>query len=237
VIKFSEMADPVNTAPEESVAAQVHQRLRLALMRSRFHPGEKLKLRVLAEEMGVSSMPVRAALSRLVSEGALEQVDRRSVRVPVLSDARLREVAELRMDLEGKAASRAAELATPEQVDALAAIHAEMSDDRVSGRMEEMMVANERFHRELCSLAGMPVLARIIEGLWLQCGPLNAGIKQIRFLHQPEEHPHHDVIRALRQRDGALARLAIQRDISVYADAMLRRLPAINAARPKLDVA
>lgn len=237
MIKFPEMADHVNTAPEESVAAQVHQRLRLALMRSRFHPGEKLKLRNLAEEMGVSSMPVRAALSRLVSEGALEQLDRRSVRVPVLSDARLREVAELRMDLEGKAASRAAELATPEQVDALAAIHAGMSEDRVSGRMEEMMVANERFHRTLCAMAGMPVLARIIEGLWLQCGPLNAGIKQIRFLHRPEEHPHHDVIRALREGDGALARLAIQRDISVYADAMLRRLPAINAARPKLDVA
>lgn len=231
------MADPVNTAPEESVAAQVHQRLRLALMRSRFRPGEKLKLRVLAEEMGVSSMPVRAALTRLVSEGALEQIDRRSVRVPVLSDARLREVVELRMDLEGKAASRAAERATPSEIETLAAIHAEMSEDRVSGRMEEMMVANERFHRTLWSMAEMPVLFRIIEGLWLQCGPLSAGLKDIRFLHQPEEHPHHEVIRALRQRDGALARLAIQRDISVYADALLRRLPAINAARPKLDVA
>lgn len=206
-------------------------------MRSRFHPGEKLKLRVLAEEMGVSSMPVRAALTRLVSEGALEQLDRRSVRVPILSDARLREVAELRMDLEGKAATRAAERATPEQVDALAAIHAGMRDDRVCGRMEEMMVANERFHRALSSMAGMPVLSRIIEGLWLQCGPLNAGIKEIRFLHHPDEHPHHDVIRALRARDGALARLAIQRDISVYADALLRRLPAINAAGPKLDEA
>ncbi|WP_421989103.1 GntR family transcriptional regulator [Roseococcus sp.] len=231
------MGVPVNTSPEESVAAQVHHRLRLALMRSRFHPGEKLKLRVLAEEMGVSSMPVRAALTRLISEGALEQLDRRSVRVPILSDARLREVAELRMDLEGKAATRAAERATPEQVDALAAIHAGMRDDRVCGRMEEMMVANERFHRALSSMAEMPVLSRIIEGLWLQCGPLNAGIKEIRFLHHPDEHPHHDVIRALRARDGALARLAIQRDISVYADALLRRLPAINAAGPKLDEA
>ncbi len=225
------MIAPVNLASEESVAAQVHHRLRLALMRSRFRPGEKLKLRVLAEEMGVSSMPVRAALARLVTEGALEQVDRRSVRVPVLSDARLREVVELRLDLEGKAASRAAERATPPQIDALAALHAEMTELRLAGRMEEMMEANERFHRTLWSLAEMPVLARIIEGLWLQCGPLNAGLKAIRFLHQPEEHPHHEVIRALRLQDGALARLAIQRDISVYADALLRRLPALNAAR------
>lgn len=231
------MSEPVNTSQEESVAAQVHHRLRQALMRSRFRPGEKLKLRVLAEEMGVSAMPVRAALARLVSEGALEQVDRRSVRVPVLSDARLREVVELRIDLEGKAASRAAEHATPSDIQALSDIHAAMTEARMAGDMEAMMQTNERFHMALCNLACMPVLARIIEGLWLQCGPLNAGLKQVRFLHQPEEHPHHEVIRALHRQDGALARLAIQRDISVYADALLRRLPAINAAAPRLDVA
>lgn len=231
------MSVGVNTSLDESVAAQVHQRLRLALMRSRFRPGEKLKLRVLAEELGVSAMPVRAALARLVSEGALEQADRRSVRVPTLSDARLREVVDLRIDLEGKAASRAAERATPADVEALAAIHAEMTEARMDGRMEAMMQSNERFHMALCALAGMPVLARIVEGLWLQCGPLNAGLMQVRFLHQPEDHPHHEVIRALRRQDSALARLAIQRDISVYADALLRRLPAINAAANRLDVA
>ncbi len=195
------------------MAAQVHGRLRLALMRSRFLPGEKLTLRALGEELGVSATPIRAALARLVSEGALEQHDRRSVRVPTLSDARFREVVELRMDLEGKAAAR------------------------LDGRAEAMMLENERFHMALCTLAGMPVLQRMVEGLWLQCGPLNAGLKSIRFLHQPEEHPHHDVIRALGQGDGALARLAVQRDIAVYADALLRRLPVMNAARRTVDAA
>lgn len=225
------MPAPVNTPPEDSVAAQVHGRLRLALMRSRFRPGEKLTLRALGEELGVSATPIRAALARLVSEGALEQHDRRSVRVPTLSDARFREVVELRMDLEGKAASRAAERAGPAEIAALEAIHAAMTAARLEGRMEAMMLENERFHMALCALAGMPVLRRMVEGLWLQCGPLNAGLKSIRFLHQPEEHPHHEVIRALHRGDGALARLAVQRDISVYADALLRRLPAINAAR------
>jgi DNA-binding GntR family transcriptional regulator len=206
-------------------------------MRSRFGPGEKLKLRVLAAELGVSATPIRAALARLVTEGALEQLDRRSVRVPVLTDARLREVVELRLDLEGKAASRAAERATAADVAALEAIHAGMSAARVEGRMEAMMRENERFHMSLCALAGMPVLLRLVEGLWLQCGPLNAVLKSVRFLHQPEEHPHHDVIRALRRGDGALARLAIQRDISVYADALLRRLPAMDAARTAVDAA
>lgn len=220
------------TRPEgnERVAMRVHHWLRLELMRSRFRPGEKLKLRNLAEELGVSLTPVREALARLVSENALEQIDHRSARVPVLSDERLREVCELRIDLEGKAAERAAERAGPADADRLATIHARMTEARLEGRMQDMMIENERFHMATCALAEMPVLLRIVEGLWLQCGPLNFALKQMRFLHRPEEHPHNAVIRAMRERDPTLARLAIQRDISVYSDALLRRLPEINAA-------
>lgn len=220
------------TRPEgqERVAMRVHHWLRRELMRSRFRPGEKLKLRNLAEELGVSPTPVREALGRLVSENALEQIDHRSARVPVLSDERLREVCELRIDLEGKAAERAAERATPADADHLAAIHARMTEARLEARMQDMTIENERFHMATCALAEMPVLLRIVEGLWLQCGPLNFALKQMRFLHRPEEHPHNAVIRAMRERDPTLARLAIQRDISVYSDALLRRLPEINAA-------
>lgn len=220
------------TRPEgqERVAMRVHHWLRRELMRSRFRPGEKLKLRNLAEELGVSPTPVREALGRLVSENALEQIDHRSARVPVLSDERLREVCELRIDLEGKAAERAAERATPADADHLAAIHARMTEARLEARMQDMMIENERFHMATCALAEMPVLLRIVEGLWLQCGPLNFALKQMRFLHRPEEHPHNAVIRAMRERDPTLARLAVQRDISVYSDALLRRLPEINAA-------
>jgi hypothetical protein len=72
---------------------------------------------------------------------------------------------------------------------------------------------------------------------WRQYGPFNARLMQRRFLHQPEDHPHHEVIRALCRGEGSLARHDVQRDISVYADALLRRLPAINAATPPLDAA
>lgn len=212
----------------ERVAIRVHHWLRTELMRSRFRPGEKLKLRTLAEELGVSLTPVREALARLVSENALEQIDHRSARVPVLSDERLREVCELRIDLEGKAAERAAERASPADADRLAAIHARMTEARLEGRMQDMMIENERFHMATCALADMPVLLRIVEGLWLQCGPLNFALKQMRFLHKPEEHPHNAVIRAMRECDPTLARLAMQRDIAVYSDALLRRLPEIN---------
>ncbi len=53
-------------------------------------------------------MPVREAVSRLASDGALEVAPNRALRVPILSASAFRELAETRMAVEGMAASRAA---------------------------------------------------------------------------------------------------------------------------------
>lgn len=74
----------------ERVAGRAHHWLRRTLTRSRFRPGGKLKLRRLAEELGVSLTPVRKAIARLGSERALEQLDHRSARVPPFCVARPR---------------------------------------------------------------------------------------------------------------------------------------------------
>ncbi|MFT4144166.1 MAG: GntR family transcriptional regulator, partial [Mobilitalea sp.] len=92
----------------DSLNGQAYARLCRDLKAGRFAPGEKLKLRDLAAEMGISPTPVREALARLISEQALEQVGHHSVRVPVMDEERFAEVRELRLVLEGRAAARAA---------------------------------------------------------------------------------------------------------------------------------
>ena len=47
-----------------------------------FDAGEMLRIQDLAETLQTSTMPVREALGRLVSEQALEALPNRSVRVP-----------------------------------------------------------------------------------------------------------------------------------------------------------
>ncbi len=217
-------------AAAENVAARVYQQLRRELMRSRFRPAEKLKLRDLALRFGVSPTPVREALARLVSENGLEQFDHRSVRVPLLTEERCREILELRAELEGRAAERAAERAAPADADALADIHARMVLAGIEERPRDLLAENECFHMAVCEAAGQPVLKRIIEGLWLQCGPLQAGLALVRARQPRDKHPHLEVIRAFRQRDGALARLAMQRDVALYAEELIRRLPELNSS-------
>ena len=58
----------------DNLQEQLYQNLRAALLAGTFKPGERLKIRDLAAAWGTSPMPVRAALLRLVAEGALLRV-------------------------------------------------------------------------------------------------------------------------------------------------------------------
>ena len=170
----------------DSLNGQAYARLCRDLKAGRFAPGEKLKLRDLAAEMGISPTPVREALARLISEQALEQVGHHSVRVPVMDEARFAEVCELRLLLEGRAAAHAADHATAADVRRLEALHEDMAAQRESGDAAAELLAAERFHMEVYALARMPVLQRMVEGLWLQCGPLMRAL-QTHALAQPRK--------------------------------------------------
>ena len=50
---------------------RTYQELKTAIMSGKFMPGEKLTVRGLSEELGVSAMPARAAILRLAAEKAL----------------------------------------------------------------------------------------------------------------------------------------------------------------------
>lgn len=218
----------------DSLNGQAYARLCRDLKAGRFAPGEKLKLRDLAAEMGISPTPVREALARLISEQALEQVGHHSVRVPLMDEERFAEVRELRLLLEGRAAAHAAEHATSGDVQRLEALHVQMAEHRDAGDLAGELLASERFHMALYALAGMPVLARMVEGLWLQCGPLMRAL-QTHPLGQPRrQHPHHQVLRGLRKRDGEVARRGIEDEIERTTAPLLAYLrERSGAAQPQ----
>lgn len=197
----------------ESLNGQAYERLCRDLKAGRFAPGEKLKLRDLAHEMGISPTPVREALARLISEQALEQVGHHSVRVPIMDEERFGEVRELRLVLEGQAAARAALRATGADVQRLEAIHERMAALREAGDDAAAREQAELFHIGVYQLARMPVLLRMVEGLWLQCGPLMKALERHAMGKPRKQHPHLAVLRGLRRADPELARQGIQEEL------------------------
>ena len=230
-----------NHLARESFNIQAYGRLCRDLNAGRFAPGEKLKLRDLAAEMGISPTPVREALARLIAEQALEQIGHHSVCVPELTEERFSEVRDLRLMLEGQAAARAAVHATPKDVARLEAMHQQMAALRERSDTVAARFMAERFHMSLYQLARMPVLLRMVEGLWLQCGPLMNALETHAIAKPRTQHPHLLVLRGLRRGDGEMARQGIHEEVERMTGAILAYLheqagttpPGSTTGRPR----
>lgn len=208
----------------DNLQEQLYQRIREGLLVGRFQPGERLKIRDLAAEWGTSPMPVRAALQRLVAEGALEGEQQRSVRVPAMTRERYQHIFQVRMGLEGLAV----ELATPRlsaaDLEALRG-HVARMDVAIEQRdVQTYLDANSRFHLQLYGACGNPVLLRSIESLWLQIGPFFNRLFTGADLSLRLNDFHEEAFTAIEASDALAARQAMEQDLQYFARFLLNLL-------------
>jgi DNA-binding GntR family transcriptional regulator len=198
----------------ETVQERIYAELKTLLMQGRFQPGQALKIADLAAVFGTSHQPVREAIRQLVAERALEAAANRSARVPEWDRARLDDLRKARLAIEGLAAEMAAARATGADVARLARIlDAEIAADDAA-RVEASVAQNREFHFTLYRLSGSAVLMPIIESLWLQFGPYIRRSAEFFDGREGRGAKHHtEALRALKRRDPALVRRAIERDI------------------------
>lgn len=201
-----------------TISDSVYADIKALLLSGRIPPGEKLTLRGLAEVTGTSPMPIRDAVRRLVTEGALEMRPNRTLRVPLPTLDAFREIVKVRCSLEGLAAQEAAarmDNATLKTVrEHLARFAAE--GQRRNPVLTVVVESNRLAHFTVYEAAGMPLLVNMIEGLWARVAPVFAYSMshQTRDVRSWEAFDHHKrLLQALRQRDGVLARQAVVSDI------------------------
>ena len=206
----------------QTLARRVYARLRGQLISGALAPGQKLSLRSVAERLGVSMMPVREAVSKLVADEALEVLPNRAVRVPVLSLDKFRELTLIRVAIEGFAAGRAALMRSPSQLASMrrhdAAYRRQCGRPRPN--VEAAVRANQALHFAVYGAAGLPSLVPIIEGLWLRIGPvLNLDIRSQTDLLRPgaAERCHAQLVAAIDATDSERARAALEADIRAAA--------------------
>jgi DNA-binding GntR family transcriptional regulator len=202
-------ADAPARAP---VHDQVYEAIRAGLIDGRFVPGRSVTLRGLASTLGVSPMPVRAAVTRLVAEGALALTPTRRVCVPAMTAGRFDELVRVRILLEGEAAERACAAIDAATLERIAAhderLEACLAADDASGYMS----ANHAFHFAIYGAAPSTVLVPLIETLWLQFGPfMRLVYEQLDMTTLVDQHER--AIQAIRRGDARELRAAIETDI------------------------
>jgi DNA-binding GntR family transcriptional regulator len=178
-------------------------------------------------------MPVREAVQRLAAEGALVVRPQSGARVPLMTRGRFAELTTIRIALEGMAAARAAKTASALELGQIEHHLARLQASAARKRADPIVVirANQRLHFAIYRSARMPVLLSLIEGLWLQIGPvLNLDLQSSsERLAKLAAHEHHALLVAsLARRDAKGARRGLVGDIESAAAHILSlgRLPA-----------
>jgi GntR family transcriptional regulator of vanillate catabolism len=153
---------------ELSRIEQTVLKMREALLRGDFRPGERISEVPLAARLGVSRTPLRLALQRLAHEGILRTLPGRGFAAGEFTLEDIWDAIEIRGVLEGTAARLAAErLSGPSELKKLSAFCRAM-ESLVPMSLENFvryLELNQAFHRELWNLAKSPMLIRAIEGV------------------------------------------------------------------------
>ena len=144
----------------------VFERLHDAIIDGRLKAGQWLRQETLAQELGVSQMPVREALKRLVAEGLSVRIPYKGVKVVEFSPEDIVDICTVRLVLEGLAVRLATHLITDEQLKWLKENLREQegytSQDQIARRRQ----LNTEFHLSICQASGRRYLVRLLEMLW-----------------------------------------------------------------------
>jgi len=151
----------------KTIAAQVAERIILAIANGEQQPGERLTEGDLAEAMNVSRVPAREALLYLQSIGIVVPLQRRGLRIVDFSPGQALDVREVRMGLEGVAIKKAMALVrrNPERIARLDQILELMQERFETGDAILLAQCDVEFHREIMRLSSNALLEKFWEGL------------------------------------------------------------------------
>ena len=140
----------------KTIASAALDELRRRILDGHYEAGMPLRQDALAEEFGVSRIPVREALFQLEAEGLVRILPHRGAVVSELSAEEVQDIFELRASLEPRLLRLSAPLLQP---DDLADLHAQLQEygvELAAGHVGRWGELNTAFHLRLYARSGRP---------------------------------------------------------------------------------
>ncbi len=203
---------------------QVYQTLKSQIMFGELVPGQPVTIQGLTDSLGVGMTPVREAIRRLISDGALVFQGNRRVSVPLLTSGDVEQMIFARISIESELSKRATANMSNADIDNLERIDRRLDRTIADGDVSGYLHLNHTFHETLYSFADAPILRDLAERLWLRFGP-SLRVVCGRFGTQSLPDRHKDIITALRAKDAQMVAKATAQDIEqgmeLMADALI----------------
>ena len=155
----------LQTGSIRTASAAAADAIRTAILEGELAPGDRLKEREIAQQLGISSTPVREALQSLDAEGLIELVPNRGATVRSYDEETLEELYRLRALLEGHAAGQAAERITEAQLALLEESNERFAKLRTDDDLRSLVRENLVFHSLIIEAAGGAKLAELVQNV------------------------------------------------------------------------
>ncbi|WP_253377071.1 GntR family transcriptional regulator [unidentified bacterial endosymbiont] len=214
--------DHLEKAQRISLTMQVEISLKGALITGSLKPGARLITKEIADKLGTSITPVREALLRLVSAGALHATPAQAFLVPEVTLDRYNEINAIRKQLEPMAVAAACRHMSESKLAILRELSDAFHQAMHNGNVQQALQSNRTFRFTLYQYAEMPTLSALIEQLWVRIGPC------INYLHERGSDiitlPYHyaELLSALERKDADASQKAINKLID-EANLLLRK--------------
>lgn len=140
----------------------VHRALRMAILSGKFAVNEKLNERQLAEELGVSTTPLKEALRLLESEGLVSTLPRRGV-VVLYSRTWAEEMILARAALESMISRLAAQRVSDSGAKGLRETADAMAVASETANVDDLISLNEVFHEQIHVASQCSYMGRLID--------------------------------------------------------------------------
>ncbi|MFY9180187.1 MAG: GntR family transcriptional regulator [Venatoribacter sp.] len=200
----------------QTLADKVFQELTTAIVRGELAPGTRLSEQNLVDRYGGSRAPIREAIQKLESRSLVVRVPNAGARVVSLSLSELKDIYEVRLELESMAARLAAQRMSDEEVADLYRLLAEHKHniDADSGQSYYQKAGDLDFHYRIIQGAKNQRLHQML------CGELYHLVRMYRY--QTSTHTsrparalteHQRIVEAIANRDSELAELLMRRHI------------------------
>lgn len=210
------MTTRVSPAPRELLADRAYAELRDRIVTLQIAPGEPIDEDALGAELGIGRTPVREAIKRLALENLVTVFPRRGTFASEINITDLADISDVRTQLEGHAAYRAAQRLTREQREELEALLLALSGSKGSDDTVALMALDAAVHRFIHRAAGNPYLEETL-GRYFNLSLRIWHLVLDRLPHLfARVHEHDEMLHAIATGDAEHARAVVADHIETF---------------------
>jgi DNA-binding GntR family transcriptional regulator len=207
-----------------NIGYQLLSQLRQAIVEGRLAPGQTLTQKKLAEGYKVSRQPVRQALEVLASEGLTVRLANGGAMVAPLELDFVRDLYEVRAQLEVLAIERASTSITKAELAQLMRLIQGAKQSLERKDVAKLIGLDQRFHQLIYKASGNRVLQETLERYWSQLGRVMRAVLLIPEYPPEVWHQHVGILNALKDHDNKRA-AKLMKDHIISAMQLLLNLP------------